>query len=90
MWRALFSAIGIVLLILGLECLAIDQAILADGSARDPMQQARVQTASLFGNSGQLGQMEKGRIFRPAEWIPWSLLASGAVTVIYAASYRRG
>lgn len=85
MWRAFFSAIGIVLLILGVECLLIDSAVLAAGVVDDPMP---LQNAGLFGAAPP--QMAANRVFRPAEWIPWSLLASGAVVLIYAVSLRRG
>jgi hypothetical protein len=85
MWRAFFSAIGIVLLILGVECLLIDSAVLAAGVVDDPMP---IQNSSIFG--GSTPQMASNRIFRPAEWIPWSLLASGAVVLLYSVSIRRG
>ncbi len=85
MWRAFFSAIGIVLLILGVECLLIDSAVLAAGVVDDPMP---LQNAGLFGSAP--AQMAQNRIFRPAEWIPWSLISSGAVVLLYAVSLRRG
>jgi hypothetical protein len=85
MWRAFFSAIGIVLLILGVECLLIDSAVLAAGVVDDPMP---IQNAGLFGASAP--QMASSRIFRPAEWIPWSLLASGAVVLLYAVNLQKG
>lgn len=84
MWRAFFSAVGIVLLILGVECLLIDSAVLAAGVVDDPMP---VQNAGLFGAVPM--QAVSNRVFRPAEWIPWSLLASGAVVLLYAISIRR-
>ena len=84
MWRAFFSAVGIVLLILGVECLLIDSAVLAAGVVDDPMP---VQNAGLFGTVPM--QAVSNRVFRPAEWIPWSLLASGAVVLLYAISIRR-
>jgi hypothetical protein len=84
MWRAFFCAIGIVLLILGVECLLIDSAVLAAGVVDDPMP---IRNSGLFG--GNNIQANQNRIFRPAEWIPWSLLASGAVTLLYAVSLRR-
>jgi len=83
MWRAFFSAVGIVLVILGVECLLIDSAVLAAGVVDDPMS---MQQNSMFG--GQLANMQS-RVFKPAEWIPWSLLASGAVVLIYSISLRR-
>jgi hypothetical protein len=83
MWRAFFSAVGIVLVILGVECLLIDSAVLAAGVVDDPM---AMQQNAMFG--GQLASTQN-RVFRPAEWIPWSLLASGAVVMIYAISLKR-
>jgi len=82
-WRAFFSAIGIVLIILGVECLLIDSAVLAAGVVDDPMAS---QQNVMFG--GQASSIQS-RIFRPAEWIPWSLLASGAVVLIYSISLKR-
>jgi hypothetical protein len=84
MWRAFFCAVGIVLLILGVECLMIDSAVLAAGVVDDPMP---VQNSGFFGSSA--AQSNANRIFRPAEWIPWSLLTCGAVTLLYAISLRR-
>jgi len=83
MWRAFFSAVGIVLVILGVECLLIDSAVLAAGVVDDPM---LMQQNSMFG--GHLANTQS-RVFKPAEWIPWSLLASGAVVLIYSISLRR-
>jgi hypothetical protein len=85
MWRAFFCAIGIVLLILGVECLLIDSAVLAAGVVDDPIPTRNV---GMFGGA-TMQQQAQSRIFRPAEWIPWSLLASGAVTLLYAVSLRR-
>lgn len=85
MWRAFFCAIGIVFLILGVECLLIDSAILAAGVVDDPLPQQR---AGLFGT--QAMQTASNRVFRPAEWIPWSLLTTGAVTLLYALALKRG
>lgn len=86
MWRAFFSAIGIVMVVFGLECLVIDEAILAN--RKDPIsQQAHIQTASLFGSSASNAFQATSR-FRPSESIPWGLLASGAVVCLYAMSYK--
>ena len=52
--------------------------------------------ASIFQNSGYQFQTtngasaaDRGRIFRPREWMPWSLLAVGAIIVMYTSSYAR-
>ena len=85
MWRAFFCAVGIVLIIMGIECLLIDSAVLVAGVMDDPSQQA-MQTGGLFGSSAQSGV---NRVFRPSEWFPWSLLATGAITLLYSISLRR-
>lgn len=59
MWRALFLAVGMFLLVLGLECLVIDQATISNP--------------------------EKGvTTVAPPEWVPWSLISAGAVTMLYS------
>ncbi len=85
MWRAFFSAFGIALLILGVECLLIDSVVLAAGVVDDPMP---LQNAGLFG--GPPPQAAANRVFRPAEWIPWSLLTTGSVVLLYSISLRKG
>lgn len=64
MWRSFFLALGVYALILGAECLAIEQATLKP--------QVR---------AGQV--VKQSRVVRPPEWAPWSLMAGGAVIVLY-------
>lgn len=59
MWRALFLAVGLFLLVAGAECLVIDQATI---------------------NSAEQGHVT----FSPPEWVPWSLISAGAVTMLYS------
>jgi hypothetical protein len=64
MWRAFFLAIGMFLLVLGAECMAIDQATLANP-----------------------GEEEAGPTVvtvTPQDWVPWSLVSAGAVTMLYS------
>jgi hypothetical protein len=68
MWRALFLAIGIYLMILGAECMVIDKAVMA---APPP------------GELG-LTQPTGPRDVVPPEWAPWSLMSAGAVVVLYS------
>lgn len=84
MWRAFFSAIGIVLIILGLECLAIDSATF--------VAQASEEASGSQGIGGLLASTPVGsnRVFRPTEWFPWSLLAIGSIVVLYSISLRPG
>jgi hypothetical protein len=59
MWRALFLAVGLFMLVVGAECLAIDQATI---------------------NSAEQGKVN----FAPPEWVPWTLISAGAVTMLYS------
>jgi hypothetical protein len=86
MWRAFFSAVGIVLIIVGLECLLIDSAVLVAGVMDDPSSQALQQSGGFFSAPPPTGG---DRVFKPSEWFPWSLLASGAIVLLYSISLRR-
>jgi hypothetical protein len=69
MWRSLFLALGISAVILGVECLAIDKATLAKRDQPAP---------------GQPPAVQKSRDIVPPDWAPWSLLSTGAVTMLYS------
>ena len=86
MWRSFFCAIGIVLIILGIECLLIDSAVLVAGVMDDPSQQVQQQSGGLFSTPIQ---STNDRIFRPSEWFPWSLLATGSIVLLYSISLRK-
>ena len=68
MWRSIFLAIGITLCILGAECLVIEEAVIAESG---PLQAA-------IGGSDRLPKQITTR-----EWMPWTFLAAGAVTILY-------
>ena len=78
-WRSLFLAIGIMLVILGLECLMIDSAsVYASGN----------------GQSGEYlietGPATPGtKLVKPSEWHPWSLMGLGALTILYSVTIKR-
>jgi hypothetical protein len=86
MWRAFFCAVGIVLIIMGIECLLIDSAVLVAGVIDDPAQQSMQQSGGFFSSPAQSGVE---RVFRPSEWFPWSLLASGSIVLLYSISLKR-
>lgn len=71
MWRAFFQAMGIFLFIVGMECLGIEQAVLR---IHDP-------PTSLMAGPDSMGP---AKVFRPTEWMPFSLMATGAITLIYS------
>jgi hypothetical protein len=70
MWRAFFLAIGVYCFLLGVECLAIEKAVLAPSSD---------------GGAGGFAQ-RVAPVYReidPPPWAPWSLMSGGAVVVLY-------
>lgn len=74
MWRSLFLACGIMLLIVGVECMMIDSATLygpAESSASDFIDPSTPPAPST-------------RVWTPKEWMPWTLMGSGAIVVLYA------
>ena len=78
MWRSLFLAAGIVLCILGGECLIMEKAVLAK-SEPEPEQ-----NASFFSEP-----ISPTNEFKPPDWAPWTLLSVGAVVIIYSYSIPR-
>lgn len=80
MWRSLFLAFGISLLILGGECLVVDKAFLR--VPPEYSQQPR------FYQSQALAAVTRKELV-PPEWAPWSLLSAGAVVSLYALTVNR-
>ncbi len=79
MWKALFLATGICLSVLGAECLVVERCYLKPKQAR----QADAAVApSLMGPAA--GTAQAGREVVPPEWAPWSLMAAGAVVILYS------
>jgi hypothetical protein len=69
--KSFFMAIGIFAIILGVECLILDRAVLA------PSQEP---TISGFAERMASAQRE----ISPPEWAAWSLLSAGAVVILYS------
>lgn len=78
MWRSLFCALGISLIIVGAECLVVDKAVVAYPKKADASAPGEPQST-----------IER-REFAPPEWAPWSLMASGAVVMLYSFTLARG
>ena len=85
LWRAFFCAVGIVLIIVGIECLLIDSAVLVAGVVDEPLRAQN--NGGLF--SAPPPRANNNRVFKPTEWFPWSLIACGAIVMLYAVSLRR-
>lgn len=82
MWRAFFYAVGIMLVVLGVECLVIDSAVLHNGNSEEMVQNNNIWT----GTTG----LEGNRVIKPAEWQPWSFLASGSIVLLYSLTIKKG
>jgi hypothetical protein len=67
MWRSLFLAIGITFCIVGVECMVIEEAVIARSPA------ASIATCDGGGR----------KQFKTQEWMPWSFLSTGAVIILY-------
>jgi len=80
MWRAIFLAVGVYLILLGAECLGVEKFVLKD---RRPAAQQN-ENPFLFGPA----QPEVGphRELVPPPWAPWSLMSTGAVVCLYSFS----
>lgn len=73
MWRAMFLAVGVYLMLLGAQCLGVEKFTLkSDGPT--------AQAASTDGKSGSKKEVV------PPPWAPWSLLSTGAVVCLYSFS----
>lgn len=98
MWRSLFLALGIFSLILGAETLVVDKYIMADsrrlprlinGSAnrsRTPANPYYQQAGYQRFPNNQQNLQRPARIVQTKDWMPWSLLATGAIIVLYTYS----
>lgn len=74
MRRALFIAMGIMAIIIGLECLVIDSAVFYSPRQTD--------AGSFFDPSGN--PAGNTQTWQPEEWMPWACLSLGTITILYA------
>jgi hypothetical protein len=102
MSRAFFLALGLNTLLLGAQCFVLDRfefsTSFSSAIARDPAGSNTAPDASrpsVFQNSafqyrpsGDSSVGARGRMFKPREWMPWSLLAVGAIIVMYTGAAK--
>ena len=74
MWRSFFLAVGIYLMLFGVQCLAVDRVYLRLHDDPPPPGPFQLSTAT------EGPQKE----FDPPPWVPWSLLTGGAVVCLYS------
>ena len=94
MWRAIFISFGTVLLIFGIEFLIVDKAVWARGEDAiiQRPQNFGVQgssSSSTFFNRFREEENNNPNEFEPDEWVPWALLSSGAVIILYSITIPR-
>lgn len=77
MWRALFLAVGIFVVVLGAQCLVVDRFVIAGGEKPEPA-------------AYSFQPPEKEKEIEPPEFAPWTLLSTGAVMVLYSLTLNRG
>ena len=78
MWRSFFLAIGVYVVLLGVQCLGVQKFVLSLEEQAPP--QART---SFFGGPAATGAK---REITPAPWAPWSLMSTGLVVCLYSFS----
>lgn len=78
MWRAFFLAVGIFLATLGAQCLAVEQFVMA------AEQKAQPQYGGFQPSAGPQ------KVMTPPEWVPWTLLSTGSVVVLYSLTINKG
>ncbi len=71
------------LIIVGVECFLIDSATLTS------KQPEPVPVSNGWFQAEPPVPASRKRVLRPPEWIPWSLIASGSIVVLYAMTLPR-
>jgi hypothetical protein len=101
MWRSLFLALGIFLIIIGGETLVVDKYLMSDGRKLPKLVQQNPNQApnSAFQQVGYPGYsstnavqaptIKPNRVVQTKDWMPWSLLATGTIIVLYTYSLPR-
>jgi hypothetical protein len=79
MWRSIFIAVGLMAVIVGLECMVIETAYLYSPS--------ETETRSFMNPLSSAGI--NAREWRPEEWFPWAFMSGGVIVVLYAFSLPR-
>ncbi len=88
MWKAFFLAIGTFMIILGVETLLVDKFVIAEGRRVPRLVGGQTPIYSPAGYQRGFGSTVNAprREFHTKEWLPWSLLAAGTITVMYTCS----
>lgn len=83
MGRPLCFALGITAFLFGIECLILEKAVLKSRNEPEFDPVAYTGLNALVGAESPLGSNKE---FVPKEWMPWTLMGAGAVTMIYTST----
>jgi hypothetical protein len=78
MWRSFFLAVGIYLVLLGVQCLGVQKFVLKKRELIIP------QPTDVF--TAQETKLGPNKELVPPPWAPWSLMSTGAVMCLYSFS----
>ncbi len=81
MWRTFFLAVGIALAIFGGEFLIVERAVWAE-AAND----SDIKNVSAYMLDQGETEEQVSTDFHPEPWVPWAMLSSGAVIILYCFS----
>ena len=76
MWRAIFLAVGVYLILLGVQCLGVRKFVL---TLREPPNQR--EPGILAKEPPEQGPK---RVVEPPDWAPYSLMSTGAIVCLYS------
>ena len=99
MWRSIFLAVGITLILLGGQLFFVEQLEIKRVRNQAKPQATNNQVVN-FNNNNNFGSpfqnvstpavvQPKTILYTPKDWMPWSLLAVGAIVVIYTFTIPR-
>lgn len=83
MFRSIALAVGMTMLIIGLELFFVERVVWAGDERPIPTAQT-----SGFADERQ-SYASKGQDFVPPDWMPWSLMSVGSVVILYSFTIPR-
>ena len=86
MWRTFFLSVGIALAIFGGEFLVVEKATWAKGTEKSDVQKV---AGYLVDKAGSDEKDKKSKEFKPQPWVPWAMLSSGAIIILYCTSIAK-
>ncbi len=85
MFRAFAMAVGITLCIMGGECLVVEKVVWAGSGENNVARAGQAPQGFTFTPTEKANNRE----YIPPEWLPWSLLSAGAITILYSITIPR-